>query len=319
MRFHMPRIHILIVLFLAILFQGCASSPKVRPTEIPRPPLVMPNPETMGPPEAFGPPLPGPVNNYGPDPVKIKPVILVLGPGLARGFAYVGVLRALKQSKIPVGAIFSTEMGSLIAALYGMSPTLNQFEWGLQKFKESTFIDKGFLAKSNSPSDGDKFETQLKQIFEKKDLSQARIPIKIGVQSQDSGVVMIVDKGPVVPIVRAAIAAPRLFSAGEWAEPNSMNGILKVISAGASRPFLINEAKALGIGPVIVIDVLSDPESAVALDELKAADLVIKPDVAGIDYMDFHKKTDAAFRGKNAILQHIVEIRRLVGLPENNS
>src|SRR5689334_11194719 len=130
------RIHILIFLSSVILFQGCASSPKVRSAEVPRPPLVYPNTEQMGPPEAFGPPPPAQSPNYGPDPVLVKPIVLVLGPGLARGFAYVGVLRALKEAKIPVGAIFSTEIGSLIATLYGMSPTLNQFEWGLQKFKD---------------------------------------------------------------------------------------------------------------------------------------------------------------------------------------
>jgi len=315
------RNRVFLVLSTVLLLQGCASARKVRPSEgenRPSTPTQVQGGEPMGPPETYGPLVPPAPPSYGPEPVQVHPVVLVLGPGLARGFTYIGVFRALKDAKIPVGAILSTEMGSLVGTLYALSSSVNQFEWGLQKFKEDIFVEKGgFLLKSKEgPSEGKKFEAQLRQVFEKKDLSQAKIPIKVGIQSQDTGIVMVLDKGNTAQAVRAALAAPRIFTAGSWLDSR---GEIKAVSAGATRPFLINEAKSLGIGPVIVVDVLSEAESAIALDELKTADLIIRPDVTGISYMDFQKKTDAAFRGKNAIIQHMTEIRRLVGLPENET
>ncbi|WP_149195223.1 patatin-like phospholipase family protein [Luteimonas suaedae] len=53
-----------------------------------------------------------------------RAVGLVLGGGGARGFAHIGVLRALEEAGIPVDAIGGTSMGASLAAQYamGMSP-----------------------------------------------------------------------------------------------------------------------------------------------------------------------------------------------------
>ena len=51
----------------------------------------------------------------------VRPIVLVLGPGMARGFAFAGVLRALNEAKIPIGAVIGTEMGALVSALYADS------------------------------------------------------------------------------------------------------------------------------------------------------------------------------------------------------
>ena len=71
---------------------------------------------------------------FGPQPVKVFPVALVLGPGLARGYAHAGVLRTLHDNKIPVGAVLGVEMGALIGAIFATSRTINEFEWKLFKF-----------------------------------------------------------------------------------------------------------------------------------------------------------------------------------------
>lgn len=54
-----------------------------------------------------------------------RSVGLVLGGGAARGFAHIGVLRALKDHNIPVDIIGGTSMGALIAAQYAMQKDLN--------------------------------------------------------------------------------------------------------------------------------------------------------------------------------------------------
>jgi predicted acylesterase/phospholipase RssA len=218
----------------------------------------------------------------------------------------------LKDAKIPIGAILGTEMGGLIGGLYAMSSTMNQFEWGLLKFKEEVFQNKSrfFLLRQVGASQGEKLETRLKQVFESKDISDAHIPLRIAIQPQQTHSALILDHGNTARALRAALAAPILFTPSLWQNGTS------AMSAAEARPFLVNEARNLGIGPVVVINVLSDSESAIALDELKYADLVVKPKVSDFSPTDFQKMTDIAFRGKSATNDVMPEIRRIVGLQE---
>lgn len=64
-------------------------------------------------------------------------VALVLSGGGARGFAHVGVLKALEQAHVPVDMVVGTSMGAIIGGLYasGLSPQaleqeLMAIEWG---------------------------------------------------------------------------------------------------------------------------------------------------------------------------------------------
>ena len=269
----------------------------------------------MGPPEPYGPPLPpspdNPTTVYGPEPILFRPVVLVLGPGLARGYAYVGAIRALTEAKIPIAAILGTEMGALVGSLYAMDAKINQFEWAMLKFREGAFENQTSLLPElfQRSSRAKKLEDDLGRIFDNRDLSQSKLPIRIAIQTQDSGAA-VVERGPAAGAVRAAIADPELFGPGQW------NGA-PAGSAAKSKPLLITEARAMNLGPVVVIDAMvdADEKKLVSADELRDADLVIRPNLAGIGPLDFQKRTDAAFRGKSAVNNQIAEIRHLVGMP----
>lgn len=51
-----------------------------------------------------------------------RSVGVVLGGGGARGFAHVGVLKALEEAGIPVDLVGGTSMGAFISALYARDP-----------------------------------------------------------------------------------------------------------------------------------------------------------------------------------------------------
>jgi len=264
----------------------------------------------MGPPELFGPTPPEEQPAYGPDPIQAKAVVLVLGPGMARGFAHVGVFRALKEARIPIAAVYGAEMGAWAGALYGFSSTLNEFEWMIMRFKEDVFLDRGgFLGKfSDKVSTGGKLQDELDRVLGRKDLDAARVPVKIGLMAAETRATILAEKGEAAPAVRAALADPRLFTPGEW------NGVASV-AATPVKPYWVMEAKNAALGPVIAVAVAPDAELGAGAAELQYADLVIRPDLKSIGPMDFQKRTDAAFRGKGAILKEMPEIRRLVGLP----
>ncbi|SDP22308.1 lysophospholipid hydrolase [Rhodoferax sp. OV413] len=65
-----------------------------------------------------------------------RAVGLVLGGGGARGFAHLGVLRALQEAKIPVDLVGGNSMGALIGAQYACGLPLDSIREQTRKFAE---------------------------------------------------------------------------------------------------------------------------------------------------------------------------------------
>lgn len=298
-----------IVLFCGLLevTNGCATlkkSPRnestvtASTTNLPRTSVQS---EVMGPEEAFGPPLSVGVAQ----PVQTRPLVLVFGPGVVRGFAHSGVIEALVSSKVSIGAVLGAEMGALIGAIYASDTNVNQLQWELMKFKGEVFeSERGLFSRH-------RLETELKRLFAHKDIRETKIPYVVAFQQAQSGSLELANQGPAQDAVRSAIAFPEMLHPGKW------NG-LPTISARKSVPAftaMIHEAKSLQIGPVIVIDVDQDrgSERERAFEE---ADLVIRPDLRGIQDLDFKKRSDATFQGKKAVVDHLKEIYFWAGMPQ---
>jgi len=63
------------------------------------------------------------------DTVKPRPKIaLVLSGGGARGFAHIGVLRALQELRVPVDIVVGTSMGSVVGGAYAAGSSVDQLE-----------------------------------------------------------------------------------------------------------------------------------------------------------------------------------------------
>src|SRR4030042_1219076 len=72
-------------------------------------------------------------------------VALVLGGGAARGFAHVGVIRALEQEKIPIDLIVGTSVGSLIGAIYASDMNSFELEWTAFALEKDSIFDYGIM------------------------------------------------------------------------------------------------------------------------------------------------------------------------------
>jgi NTE family protein len=304
-------------LTVALIASGCASGPKAKGGDGSK---IGGSSSGNGSGDSYGPSAneatpsnPSAQMTYGPEPVQLKPVTLVFGPGMARGFAHAGALRAFAENKIPIGAIYGAEMGSIMAALYATDSNINTFEWGLMRLKDDVFtsqnslIGRFFGGGEAVHGDSKKLETQLERIFGKRDISQAKIPLRIEVQRKSESSPSLLAKGAIVPALRAAVAGPGFF------EPAPVGGqSAQAASDVSSIAYLCAEARAQAKGPVVLID------TATNRNDPSAADLVIRPDLNGIGPLDFAKKTEAAFRGKKAIEDHLPELRRWVGLEESS-
>src|SRR4051812_111383 len=61
--------------------------------------------------------------------IKPRPkVALVLSGGGARGFAHIGVLRALQELRIPIDMVVGTSMGSVVGGAYAAGSSVDQLE-----------------------------------------------------------------------------------------------------------------------------------------------------------------------------------------------
>ncbi|MGK5087223.1 patatin-like phospholipase family protein [Bdellovibrionota bacterium FG-2] len=265
-------------------------------------PTASPLPQPFGPPEAFGPPEPAitssptPENTYGPQPPSVRPIVLVLGPGAARGFASAGVIKALQEEKIPIGMIVGVEVGALIGALYATDGNINHFEWALIKFKADLFHKEEGLVSSlfETKSKSKRFEGALAAIFGTKDLSQFKIPMKLALQPKSDQPAAVIDHGAAVPNLICALG-PLSKSRCALVE---LNAVLGNIREGAE-------------GPIVYVN-LSD----MAIDA--SVDLILKPDLIGIGKDDFEKRNEAVFDGKKVVLKNRNALRALVGLSSDN-
>lgn len=245
------------------------------------------------------------VEKYGPEPIQVRPLVLVLSSGVVKGYAHSGVLEALASYKIPVGAIVGAEMGALIGAIYASDGNVNHLQWELMKFKEEVFkSERGFF-----PSH--QLNAELIHVFKQKDIRDSKIPCVLAIQLEKTGKLELISRGLTKDAVRAAIAFPELLGPGQWNGTPAVSARNRAASVAA----MIHEAKALQIGPVLVVDFASDK---IAERDFSEADLVLHPDLNGIDDFDFKKRTEAIFRGKKAVMDHLKEIYHWAGMPQGD-
>src|SRR3970040_829989 len=87
-------------------------------------------------------------------------VALVLGGGAARGFAHVGVIRALEQEKIPIDLVVGTSVGSLIGAIYAHDMNSFELEWTAFTLEKEHLFDYSLVSAvmGMGPGEGGKLE-----------------------------------------------------------------------------------------------------------------------------------------------------------------
>lgn len=89
-------------------------------------------------------------------PAKRPKIGLVLSGGGARGFAHIGVLRALEENRIPVDYIGGASMGALVGAMYAMGKTpaeieefVGSLEWNRLLQIDTSFENLSFRRKED--------------------------------------------------------------------------------------------------------------------------------------------------------------------------
>mgnify|MGYP002479441036 CR=1 FL=1 len=189
-----------------LVFGACATPIQLRHgqriEQIPPESTVVPHSSTgeeaLG--SVYGPPEPAlnvtaPI--YGPAPEQKRVIVLAFGPGMVRGFASAGILKAIHSSKLEVGHIVATEMSALIAALYATSSSLNQFEWSLMRVNDELFLEPpsflGRLTAGTRPEN--KLEAFLEKVFQQKTFKDLKIPFSVVTQNVQTHETIVIQIG----------------------------------------------------------------------------------------------------------------------------
>jgi len=165
-----------------------------------------------------------------------RSVTLALGGGGVKCFAHIGVLQAIQELNYEVKGIAATSAGALIAALFasGQSPEhiirmASQFDFkSLSRIHRSERAALWGLAR---------WRRLFKKLFGRTTIESLSIPIAFPLVDLERNTEIVVDSGPVVDAVTAAVAIPGIF-------PPQRLGNRTVIDGGVLNPIPVNLARS---------------------------------------------------------------------------
>ena len=268
------------------------------------------------PPVASAPPPPAPV----PPPVLRRPRVgLALGGGAARGFAHIGVIQALEESGLAPDLVVGTSAGSLVAALYASGKSGAELAALADTMDETAFADWAYPGRGLIRG-----EALAKYVREKtghRPIEQMKLPLGIAATDLDSGEGVLFRRGDTGTAVRASSAVPAVF------QPVKI-GQREYVDGGLSAPVPVHHARSMGAEFVIAVDISAVPEGNATSDlarmlmqtfaimgrsiksyELRDADLVLSPKLAGVSGADFSTRKQSIRAGREVALAHVAELR----------
>jgi NTE family protein len=173
---------------------------------------------------------------------------IALGSGAARGWAHIGILRALEQANIVPDVVSGTSIGALVGAAYASGRLDSLADWvtGIDWWEIIRYMDLRL---------GGVEGERLMQAFRERvaDAPIETLPKPFGAVATDlhTGREVWFQKGSLLEAVRASIALPGLFSPvryqGRW-----------LVDGGLVDPLPVSLCRALGADRVIAINLNGD-------------------------------------------------------------
>ena len=178
---------------------------------------------------------------------------LVLGGGAARGFAHVGVVRALEEAGFKPDLVVGCSMGALVGAFYAdgvrshIMRGITKMVSGTKK-KASDFIP----AKPSASAlfDASKIEEFLIDFFGQRKIEELSVPFACVAVDIIEGQELVFDSGLVAPAVRASISIPGVF-------PPLRRGKMILVDGGLLDPVPVRVARDMGAERVLAVNVIS--------------------------------------------------------------
>ncbi|TFW28673.1 patatin-like phospholipase family protein [Massilia horti] len=274
-----------------LVLAGCGSEPKLPPAT----------------PVATLPPPPAPV-------LRKPRIALALGGGAARGFAHIGVIKALEAQGIVPDIIVGTSAGSVVGALYASGYNGFALQKTALEMDESTISDWALplFSKSSGVLKGEALQNYVNKAVRNVPMEKLKIPFGCVATDLKTGQPILFRRGNTGMAVRASSAVPSVF------QPVSIGG-RTYVDGGLVAPVPVRFAREMGAEFIIAVNISSQTDGQVtasSLDvlmqtfsimgqrlnhfELKDADVVITPALGTMGSGDFNSRNLAILAGEQA-------------------
>ena len=184
---------------------------------------------------------------------------LALGGGGAKGWAHIGIIKALAEQGIVPDVVAGTSIGALVGGAYcaGQLPQLEAWVRDLRWSQVVSLLDVRF---SGGLIQGDKVFSQLGMGLEKVGFEDLAVPFGAVATDLERGTEVWLREGGLMPAIRASAALPGLLS------PAKINGQW-LVDGGLVNPVPVSMCRALGADFVIAVDLNSNSLSQRSLEE----------------------------------------------------
>ncbi len=247
---------------------------------------------------------------------------LVLGGGSARGFAHIGVIKALEAGGIQPDLIVGCSAGSLVGAFMAAGYSGKRMEDLALRVQDNEVIDLVTGKAQYGLVAGRSLQNFVNQGLGNQPLEKLKIPFAAVATRYPSGDLAVFQEGDAGFAVRASCSIPGVFM------PASAQGS-DFLDGGLVSPIPVATARKLGADVVVAVDVGGpDPSSgdstglyniimrsfeimsqSLRKHEAADADIVIRPDVARVQSTDFGARKVLMLLGENAGARLVPVIR----------
>jgi len=251
---------------------------------------------------------------------KPKPKLgLALGGGAARGFAHIGVIKALETSGLVPDIVVGTSVGAVVGSLYAAGFDVFELQKIAIQLEESALtdwsvFDRGFVK-------GEALERFINQQVGNRPIEQLKRRFAAVATDLAAGEVVVFTAGNTGTAVRASASIPGVFS------PVIIRG-REYVDGGLTSPIPVKAARQLGADIVIAVDISAKPSGkknqgsidllldtiavmghTIGAHDLADADVVIRPDLLGLAATNFQQRNEAILQGERVGFAAIPRIR----------
>lgn len=253
---------------------------------------------------------------------------IALGSGAARGWAHIGILRALDRAGVHIDVVSGCSAGAVIGAFYaaGALDVIEKFAENYKSLRD-TFRYLDFSPRSGGLVAGRSFIEFLKDHLPVHTFHELKKPFAVVATDLVHMEEVQILEGPLLPALRASVAVPGFLSPLE-------SGGRQLVDGGLLNPVPVSLARRLGADIVIAADLDGHTEKRTAgsmreimgrsIDTMRHVhkvahfrafepDILIQPSVTGVGFMDYHKTADAIAAGEQAALSVMQRIQDMAG------
>jgi len=257
-------------------------------------------------------------------------IALALGGGAARGFAHIGVIKALEAQGISPDIIVGTSAGSVVGALYASGLNGFQIQELSMNMQEDQVLDGSGLYRCIAETIiSDKrgcIKGQALQDFTNKNVNGRPIEklnktFAAVATNLSNGEMMVFRSGNTGMAVRASSSVPVFF------QPVTING-QDYVDGGLVAPVPAGVARSLGADFVIAVDISDRPQDkstagiadilwqtfsifvqTINRHEQTSADIIIRPVTFGLPLSDMSGFNKAVLEGEKAVAKVLPELK----------